>query len=207
MRSYIFSISLLCVVSCKQTENDSSTVMYPIGDASEWLNSDENFGAKHRKGAKNSDSTETLFTLYADYNNDGIRDTAQAISYSNRHQTEIHFSCFPALVLNQFCDELQITDAGDLNGDGKHEILLLLQGSESCWDNLKLFSLGNTWIEKYTGITYQCVERPMYQFTKLNDKTIQITTFGESRDSIDAISGDTLEQVLPNLQRVHLINW
>ena len=136
-----------------------------------------------------------------------MRDTARAISYARRHQTEIHFSCFKTLVLNHFLTELQITDAGDLNGDGKHEILLLEQGEESCWDNLKLFSLNDEWVEKYTGLTYQCIEKPMYQFTKLNDKTIQLITFGYSKDSIDAVSGDTLEQVLPNQQRVHLINW
>ncbi len=207
MRSYILSIGLLCVVSCKRTDSEKSLVQYPIGDASEWLNGDENFGVRKWKGGKINDSTSTLFTLYNDLNGDGIRDTTEAISYSFSHQTEIHFSCFPSLILNQYVTEMQITDAGDLNNDGKHEILLLLQGSESCWDNLKLFSFADRWVEKYTGMTYQCVEKPMYQFTKLNDKTIQITTIGESRDSIDAVSGDTLEQVLPNQQRVHLINW
>lgn len=207
MRIGLYSLCFILLASCRQGDQKPPFALYPIGDAEEWLNDDENFGVKRYKGGKHKDSAETIFTLYNDLNNDGVRDTATAILNHKRHITEIYFSCFPKLSLNQFVEELQLTDAGDLNGDGKHEVLVLQQGSESCWDNLRLFTYNELWTEKYSGLTYQCIERPMYQFTKLNDKTISIRTFGESRDSIDAESGDTLEQVLPNEQRVHIINW
>lgn len=208
MRFSLFSFILVLSASCGQKENDAASAVYPIGDASEWLNGDENFGVRHWNGQKSKDSLSTLFTLFNDLNNDGIIDTAKAINYRLRHQTIIHFTCFKPLVLKHDIEELQISDAGDLNSDGQHEIIVLQEGSESCWDNLKLYSLiANEWVEKYSGMTYQCIEKPMYRFTKLNDKTIQIFTFGESKDSIDSKSGDTLEQVLPNQQRVHTINW
>ncbi len=198
---------MLLVVSCKQTENDTSAKVFPVGDTAEWLNTDENFSAKNRQGNNSENSPDTIFTLYNDLNNDGTRDTAIAISFAKSQHTEIHFSCFKPLILNDYLTELQITDAGDLNEDGKHEILILQEGSESCWNNLKLYSFNGVWSEKYSGMTYQCVEKPMYQFTKLNDKTIQMITYGYSKDSVDVVSGDTLEQVLPNQQMVHIIRW
>ncbi len=189
-------------------DRDVTAAAYPIGDAKEWLDGDENFGVRHGKGGKSKDSVQRLFTLFNDLNNDGKVDTATALSFPHQHKTVISFTCFKPLTLQHKIEALQLTDAGDLNGDGLHEIMIMQQGSESCWDNLKLYSLNNdTWIEKYSGMTYQCLEKPMYRFTKLNDKTIQIYTYGESRDSIDQSSGDTLEQVLPNEQRVHIIKW
>lgn len=208
MRFSLFALALIAFASCRQKDNDTGTVAYPVGNAADWLNGDENFDVRHYKGGKSKDSASTLFTLYNDLNNDAVTDTVKVVTYPAQHRTVVYFSCFKSLELNQDMEEMQVTDAGDLNGDGLHEIMLLLQGSESCWDNLKLYSINaGNWVEKYSGMTYQCIEKPKYSFTKLNDKTIQIYTFGESRDSIDTVSGDTLEQVLPNEQRVHIIKW
>lgn len=194
------------ILGC-QPKTKTNELNYPISNAEEWLNGDENFGYQQKSNSRKLDTAILIYSLKGDLNNDGIIDTANAITNSKNRTTKITFTCFKSIYINAYTKELVLTDAGDMNGDGKHEILVLQPGEESCWDNLKLFSLNTSWVEKYSGTNYQCSEKPTYSFTKLNSKTLQLITFGNSKDSIDISTGDTLEQILPNEQQVHLIKF
>lgn len=206
MRNFSPILALFFLFGCEQGKQ-YSTEKYPIGNAEEWLNGDENFGKNQKQQNKKLDTAQLVYSLYSDLNNDGIIDTAEAIINNKTRVTEIRFSCFKAIRLNYLIKELVLNDAGDLNNDNKHEIVIMQQGSESCWDNLKLYSLADNWQEKYSGVTYQCTDKPTYSFSKLNSRTLQLITLGNSTDSIDASTGDTLEQILPNEQKVHLIKF
>jgi hypothetical protein len=103
--------------------------------------------------------------------------------------------------------KIRLKDIGDLNGDGKHEIMMTLQAEESCWDEVKLYSYLDAWVEKYNGLTYQCTENNNYRFTRIDDKTVQLVTYGVNKDSIDLEIGDTLENVIPNALNTHIISW
>ncbi len=206
MKNVCFIIAFLSLFSCEQSKQ-KATETYPIGNAAEWLNGDENFGKNQKAGNRKLDTAQLVYSLISDFNNDGILDTAQAIANNKQRTTEIRFTCFKPIRFNYLIKELVINDAGDMNNDSKHEIVILQQGSESCWDNIKLYSLADNWLEKYSGITYQCTDKPTYSFSKLNSRTLQLITLGNSIDSVDISTGDTLEQILPNEQKVHLIKF
>ncbi|MCC6818644.1 MAG: hypothetical protein IT245_07125, partial [Bacteroidia bacterium] len=119
----------------------------------------------------------------------------------------IKFTCFKEKIVESNANEIFVKSVGDLNGDGVHEIMTLLQSEESCWDEVRLYSHIDNWVEKYDGLTYQCTDQNNYQFRKIGDKSVEFTTYGINRDSIDLSNGDTLENIIPNAPNKHLIQW
>jgi hypothetical protein len=175
-------------------------------DLTELLNPDDNFSEKKVRKAKKKDSIETSFVAFHDLNMDGSKDTA-FLTYNNlSKQTSIRFTGMDGYITQEHSTAIRLKDIGDLNGDGKHEIMMTIQ-SESCWDEVKLLSHTGSWVEKYNGLAYQCIEDNSYQFNRIDDRTVKLVTFGVNRDSIDLELGDTLENILPNARIEHLITW
>ncbi|MEZ4805124.1 MAG: hypothetical protein R2852_06495 [Bacteroidia bacterium] len=197
---------ILSMASCKKHEKVNKQDVSTF-DVSEIINSDDYFGLKPKdKEPKREGLTIELMQLN-DINGDGIKDSVWIKHNEHNHVYTLNFSCYPDFIQIDHMMNVQIKDMNDLNGDQHHELMLFLQSDESCWDEIRLFSWTGKWEEKYKGLTYQCSETNQYQFRKLDDKTIQLTTYGVNRDSIDLETGDTLEYVVPNAENVHLIEW
>lgn len=205
---YLWLLALLPLTfSCRK--NRSTDEVYSPDDMNlkELINSDEYFKTKKKKSNRGSDSLEVKIVELEDINLDGIKDTAWIV-YNNLNSVyKVKFSCFSGTITESKSSELLIKDVGDLNNDNKHEILFFLKSEESCWDEIKLYSYIDKWVEKYNGLTYQCTENNNYQFRKLNDNTVQIMTYGVNKDSIDVANGDTLENIIPNAKNLQTIHW
>ena len=207
MRTITILTLILSFCSCHK--NNKATVAAANNDSEklELLNPDDNFSAKKTKKTKKKDSIEVSSVAFSDLNKDGVPDTAFMVHNTNSKQTLITFSGMPGSILEKNSQRIRLKDIGDLNGDGKHEIMMTLQAEQSCWDEVKLYSYLDTWVEKYNGLTYQCTEDNNYRFTRIDDKTIQLITYGINKDSIDQEIGDTLENVIPNAKNTHIITW
>lgn len=207
MKRVLFLIVLILPFACKKSKKPSNDASYKGIDLSEVLETDDFFNSKKQKIGSAKDSIEKVIVGLGDINNDGKDDSA-IIEYNNLTSIyKIRFSCVKATIAQSNVSQLSIKDIGDLNNDGFHEIMLFLQSEESCWDVIKLYSYKDEWVEKYDGLTYQCTDNNNYQFRKLNDKTVQLITYGINRDSIDLSSGDTLENIIPNAPNSNLITW
>ena len=178
-------------------------------DLSDLMNSDDYFKQKRSNSNNKSDSVKYRTVYLNDINSDGVSDTA-TIEYNQLNSKyKIKFSCYNDFIGLENISGLQLKDMNDLNEDGFHEILLFIQSEESCWDEIRLYSWVDKWVEKYNGLTYQCTEKNNnnYQFRKIDNRTVLLTTFGINKDSIDAVYGDTLENILPNALNTHTITW
>lgn len=194
------------LISCQKLKDKKLDHSNENMDLRELLNSDDYFKSRKKKNLNSSDSLETRLVKFGDLNADGSNDSAW-VTYNNLTSTySVRFTCFPGTITDAISTELHLKDVGDLNGDGKNEILFFLMSEESCWDEIKLYSYLDRWVEKYDGLTYQCSDNHNYEFRKINDRTVQITTYGINKDSLD-ISGDTLENIIPNARNQSLINW
>ncbi len=209
MRTLTILICITCFCSCNK--NNKATVTdianQTDSDVAELLNPDENFSEKKSRKAKKKDSLETSFVAFSDLNRDGKNDTAFLIFNNKQNQTTIYFSGLPGQIIEKNNSKIRLKDIGDLNGDGKNEIMMTLLADQSCWDEVKLYSYLDTWVEKYNGLAYQCIEDNSYQFSKVNSNTVKLITYGVNKDSIDQEIGDTLENVIPNARMEHLISW
>ncbi len=207
MRTISIFVLLSFICSCQKNNkaiavNDNNDI-----DPAELLNPDDNFTEKKAKKVRKKDSIETSFVAFNDLNRDGINDTAFLVYNNMRKQTSIMFSSLKGMILENNSSKIRLKDIGDLNGDGKNEIMMTLQSEQSCWDEVKLYSYMDTWVEKYNGLTYQCTENNNYQFSRIDDKTVKLVTYGLNKDSFDQELGDTLENVIPNARLEHLITW
>lgn len=200
-------IPLLALVSCGQNKKPVATSDISTLDASELLNPDDNFKAKKPGKSRVKDSFETYVQYFSDLNNDGIRDTATILFNKISLKNSVMFSCFSHTIQEKSSSPIALQDIGDLNDDGRHELMVVLQSDEGCWDEIKLYSYIDNWVEKYNGLTYQCTENRNYEFRQLDDKSIQLTTYGVNKDSVDLTNGDTLENVIPNAHNTHIITW
>jgi hypothetical protein len=203
--TFLVLISLFC--SCKKNNKPVVAAEVSDTDVSELLNPDDNFSEKKSRKAKKKDSTEISIVSFGDLNKDGVNDTAFLTYHNYLHETSIRFSGLPGEIVEKNISRIKLKDIGDLNGDGRHEIMMTLQAEESCWDEVKLYSYLDNWVEKYNGLTYQCVEDNNYQFSRVDEHTIRLVTYGMNKDSIDLENGDTLENVIPNAKQEHLIKW
>lgn len=193
--------------ACHAAEKDKD-VNLPITEFESLLNSDENFGKKSKKSHSNQDSIIEQVVLKGNLNSDLILDSVILVSNRNTNKSKLLFSCFPPMILNHYIEHIIIYDAGDLNNDGNNEVVLLEEGENSCWDQLKLFSIiKDKWIEKYSGPTYQCIDKKSYSLQKLNSKQSILVTYGNASDSIDQQSGDTIFNVKLNDAQNHVIKW
>lgn len=175
-------------------------------DLKELMASDEYFRIRQSSGGKSGRDSVRILELN-DINSDGTRDTAYISYNENNSRYKIRFSCFKDPIVLDNIAELHLKDIEDLNEDGVHEIMLFLQSEESCWDEIRLYSHVGKWVEKYNGLTYQCTENNNYQFRKIDKHTVELSTYGLNRDSIDAELGDTLENIVPNALNRNLIKW
>ena len=178
-------------------------------DLSAIIQSDDYFKMKRKQGNSTADSVTKTTLFFKDINGDAIDDTIVIAYNVLNSRYNIHFSCYPDNISLENINELQIKDISDLNGDKFHEMLLFIQSEESCWDEIKLYSWNQRWVEKYSGLTYQCTENTNqnYQFRKLDDHKVLLTTYGINKDSIDSELGDTLENIIPNALNTHVITW
>lgn len=203
------TLLLLLIFSCSKSKpivNNGDSIDL---DLSELMSSDDYFKLKKRNSGNKSDSILSRTVFLTDINNDGQADTA-TIEYNQLNSKyKIKFNCYKDFISIENISELQIKDMNDLNGDGHHEIMLFIQSEESCWDEIRLYSWVEKWVEKYNGLTYQCTEKNNnnYQFRKIDNHTVLLTTFGVNKDSIDAVYGDTLENIIPNALNRHTITW
>lgn len=203
------TLLLLLIFSCSKSKpivNKGDSIDL---DLSELMSSDDYFKLKKRNSGNKSDSILSRTVFLTDINNDGQADTA-TIEYNQLNSKyKIKFNCYKDFISIENISELQIKDMNDLNGDGHHEIMLFIQSEESCWDEIRLYSWVEKWVEKYNGLTYQCTEKNNnnYQFRKIDNHTVLLTTFGVNKDSIDAVYGDTLENIIPNALNRHTITW
>lgn len=208
MKSLWPLLILTIFVSCKKNKikaNDADIVEVDLTDI---LTTDDYF-KKKTASTKGADSLRIRIVELNDINHDGIKDTA-SIEYNEiNSKYKISFSCFDRSIFLENIAGLQVKDVSDLNDDGFNEILLFLQSEESCWDEIRLYSWINEWVEKYEGLTYQCSEdnQNNYHFRKINSHTVQLSTYGINKDSIDVELGDTLENIIPNALNTHTINW
>jgi hypothetical protein len=207
MRTLTIIALIVFCVSCKKNNKTAAAAPVNDSDVSELLSPDDNFKEKKSRKNKKKDTVEISFIAFRDLNNDGIRDTAFLVHNLIRKVTTINFSGIQGAIVEKNGSKIHLKDIGDLNNDGKHEIMMTLQAEESCWDEVKLYSYLDNWVEKYNGLTYQCTENNNYQFRKIDDKTVQLVTYGLNKDSIDSEIGDTLENVIPNARMEHLIRW
>lgn len=209
MQRVILSLFLLLIFSCNKTKpivNADDSIDLDLADL---MSSDDYFKQKRHNSKGKSDSIVSRIVYLSDINADGISDTA-TIEYNQLNSKyKIKFSCYNDFIGLENISELQLKDMNDLNGDGFHEIMLFIQSEESCWDEIRLYSWVDKWVEKYNGLTYQCTENNNnnYQFRKIDNHTVQLTTYGVNRDSIDAVYGDTLENIIPNALNMHTITW
>lgn len=210
MKRFWFLLFIPLVFACKKGQTSANTEVYPELDLSGIMNTDDYFRLKKKGNSGKADSLQIRVLALNDINSDGFSDSA-FIEYNEiNSRYKIRFSCYKQNIELENIAALQLKDMSDLNGDGHNEIMLFLQSEESCWDEIRLYSWLNKWVEKYNGLTYQCSENTgssNYQFRKINDHTVQLTTYGVSRDSIDAELGDTLENIIPNALNAHLITW
>ena len=178
-------------------------------DLSAIIQSDDYFKMKRKQGNSTADSVTKTTLFFKDINGDAIDDTIVIAYNVLNSRYNIHISCYPDNISLENINELQIKDISDLNGDKFHEMLLFIQSEESCWDEIKLYSWNQRWVEKYSGLTYQCSENTNqnYQFRKLDDHKVLLTTYGINKDSIDSELGDTLENIIPNALNTHVITW
>lgn len=205
---YVLPLFILTLaVSCKKSGHKPVDKGSERMDLSEVLYTDDYFKSKKKRGQSASDSIGLQKVYLEDINNDGNPDTATIVLNKLSNTYKIKFSCFKDIISEKNITELFVKSVGDLNGDGIHEIMLLLQSEESCWDGIKLYSYNEKWVEKYDGLTYQCTDHNNYQFKKLGEKSVEFTTFGINKDSIDIANGDTLENIIPNAPNRHVINW
>ncbi len=200
---------ILILFSCKKKQSPSVAEDSAELDLSGIFDTDDYFKQKRKPGNKGADSLQRRLVGLNDINNDGIKDTAIIVYNEINSRYKISFSCYDGFISLGNIAELQVKDMSDLNGDGHSEIMLFLQSEESCWDEIRLYSWLGKWVEKYNGLTYQCTENNNnnYQFRKIDDHTVQLTTYGVNRDSFDAELGDTLENIIPNAMNSHLITW
>lgn len=210
MKRVFFLLLTPLLFACQKGGSTSNGAGGEGIDLSDVLNTDDYFRTKKKHSGSAKDSVEIRIVELSDINNDGKADSA-FIEYNNfNSRFKIRFTCFDDLIEQGNVFELSIKDIGDLNNDGNHEIILFLQSEESCWDEIKLYSFVGHWVEKYNGLTYQCTNNSgstNYQFRKINDRTVQLITYGINKDSIDISSGDTLENIIPNAPNANLITW
>ena len=198
---------ILLFAACHVAEKDKD-VNLPITEFESLLNSYENFGKKSKKNNPNQDSILNQVILNGNLNSDLILDSVILVSNRNTNKSKLLFSCFPPMFLANYTEHVLIYDAGDLNSDGNNEIVVLDEGENSCWDQLKLYSIyKDKWIEKYSGTTYQCIDKKSYSLQKLNSKQTILVTYGNASDSIDQQSGDTIFNVKLNDAQNHVIKW
>jgi hypothetical protein len=210
MKQVLLLLFIPLLFSCKKNGNTSNMGTSDGIDLSDVLNTDDYFKTKKKRNGSAKDSVEIKLIDLSDINSDGKNDSAFIIYNNFNSRYTIRFTCFDAIIEQGNVFELQIKDIGDLNNDGNHEIILFLQSEESCWDEIKLYSYVGQWVEKYNGLTYQCTNNSNstnYQFRKINDRTVQLTTYGINKDSIDISSGDTLENIIPNAPNANIITW
>ena len=202
---YIYIIVLLSACNGVQKNEE---VNLPITEFESLLNSDENFGKKSYKSKSNHDSILQQVILNSNLNADLFIDSITLVSNRNTNKSKLLFSCFPPLMLENYTEHLIVYDAGDLNNDGNNEIVILEEGENSCWDQLKLFTINkDKWFVKYSGPTYQCIDKKSYSLQKLNPKQTMLVTYGNASDSIDLESGDTIFNVKLNDAQNHVIKW
>lgn len=195
--------------SCKKNQSTALAEESAKLDLSGIFETDDYFKQKRKSGRKGADSLQHRMVELRDINSDGTSDTAFIVYNEINSRYKISFSCYEGSISLGNIAELQVKDMSDLNGDGHSEIMLFLQSEESCWDEIRLYSWLGKWVEKYNGLTYQCTEdnQNNYQFRKIDEHTVQLTTYGVNRDSFDAELGDTLENIIPNAMNSHLISW
>ena len=209
MKRICQTLFLLLIWSCNKSKPIANNEDFIDLDLSELMSSDDYFKLKKRNTNSKSDSIVYRVMQMHDINNDGIADTAIVEYNQLNSKYKIKFSCYKDFISLENISELQLKDMNDLNGDGHHEMMLFIQSEESCWDEIRLYSWVDKWIEKYNGLTYQCTENNNnnYQFRKIDNHTVQLTTYGINKDSIDAVYGDTLENIIPNALNTHMITW
>jgi len=207
LKSAIWCVLLLgaCTKNQSVVQNQTPLDM----DLSAIIQSDDYFRMKRKNGNTGADSISKKTLFFKDINGDAIDDTIVIAYNVLNSRYNIHFSCYPDNITLENINEIQIKDISDLNGDKFHEMLLFIQSEESCWDEIKLYSWNQHWVEKYSGLTYQCTENTNqnYQFRKLDEHKVLLTTYGINKDSIDAVLGDTLENIIPNALNTHVITW
>jgi hypothetical protein len=199
-----FSMAIACNNNNKTIENETVEDI----NINELIGSDDYFKPKVTSVRKSKDSLEYKSYEIGDIDNDGTMDSANIIFNHELNQYKVSIGSFNGLITENNSSQILVKDVGDLNGDSKHEILVFLQSEESCWDEIKLYSyIENNWVLKYDGLTYQCTENNNYSFRKIDDKTIQFTTYGINKDSVDMENGDTLENIIPNGTNTETIIW
>jgi hypothetical protein len=207
MRTVAFLILISFFYSCEKNNKTIVTMDEDPMDVSELLNPDDNFSEKKSRKNKKKDSVESSFLVFDDLNKDGMADTAFITYNYFLHKTVIRVSGMKGEITEDNTAKIRLTDIGDLNGDNIHELMLTLQGEASCWDEIKLYSYLDRWVEKYNGLTYQCTENTTYQLTRLDEHRVSLVTYGLNKDSVDVELGDTLENLIPNARLDHIISW
>lgn len=200
------ALPFVLFIACKKS-GSKPVVSNERLDLSEVLYTDDYFKSNKTKVSKPSDSLQKSFVELQDVNADGVPDTAYITKNILNGKINIRFNFVNSRITESNANELFVKSVGDLNGDGIHEIMTLLQSEESCWDEVKLYSYKEQWVEKYDGLTYQCTDQNNYRFRKIGDKLVEFTTYGINKDSIDITNGDTLESIIPNAPNTHLIQW
>lgn len=200
----VFAIS--CSKSKKSAPRNKGEFMDM--DIERLMKSDDYFRIRKQPSDSPADSLRISQITLNDLNGDGNHDSAVIRYNINNSKYRILFSCFPDAIVIQNAADLLVKDLEDMNGDGLHEIMLILQSDGSCWDEIRLYSYtGGKWAEKYQGQTYQCTEGVNYKFRKVDGKTVELVTYGSTRDSIDAKVGDTTEILYPEQPNAYLIRW
>lgn len=199
----------LILVSCSKGKKPARTADrdFMEVDIESIMLSDDYFKIRKSPSDSPADSLRISHVKLNDLNRDGIPDSALIRYNINNSRYKILFSCFPGYISIQNAADLLVRDLDDMNGDGNHEIMLILQSDGSCWDEIRLYSYTGTWVEKYQGQTYQCTEGANYKFRKVDGKTVELVTYGTTRDSVDTKIGDTTEILYPEQPNAHLIRW
>lgn len=209
MKKEFLYLSMVCALfACKNNNKTIENEAIEDININELISSDDYFKPKVTSVRKAKDSMEFKVYEIGDIDQDGQMDSA-LISFNHElNQYKVNIGRLPGSILENNSSQILVKDVGDLNGDSKHEILIFLQSEESCWDEIKLYSfIENNWVLKYNGLTYQCTENNNYTFRKLDENTIQLTTYGINKDSIDIENGDTLENIIPNGTNTETITW
>jgi hypothetical protein len=198
------SVAIACNNGNKTTENEAIEDI----NINELIGSDDYFKPKITSVRKPKDSLEFKSYEIGDVDEDGKMDSALITFNHELNQYKVVIGSLQGIITEINSSQILVKDVGDLNGDSKHELLIFLQSEESCWDEIKLYSyIDNNWVLKYNGLTYQCTENNNYSFRKIDDNTIQFTTYGINKDSVDIENGDTLENIIPNGTNTETIIW
>ena len=140
-----FLLALPLFLACHKSKTEPAKGELMEMDLNEIMQSDDYFKIK-KKGHKTADSLERHVIRFSDLNNDGVSDSAIVTYNETNSRYRIRFSCYSKDIFLDDVAELELKDVQDLNGDGFHEVLVLLQAEGSCWDEINLYSwnsLGN----------------------------------------------------------------